>query len=208
MFSKIKPLTAGVFAIVAAPFAIQASASAAPACPTGNSTAVPTGAIAYATIFSTTTPFSCEIGDKLFKDFNSPTGTITTMSVKPSFWWEENVPNQSYAMYFGVPAAAAAFPNGTGGFKFTTKVTQLPYMIIEADLNRVQGNGSFSSSLTGTGPLNEQSYTASYTLTGSTNTRRWSVNLTQDVPAPLPLAGAAMAFGYSRKLRNRVRRLA
>jgi hypothetical protein len=206
MFSKIKPLTAGVFAIVAAPFAIQASASAAPACPTGTSSAVPTGAIAYATIFSTTTPFSCEIGDKLFKDFKSPTGTLVTAA--PSFWWQENAVNAEYTMFFGVPATSPVFTNGTGGFMFTTKVTQLPYLITDADLNRVAGNGSFTSSLTGTGPLNEQSYTASYTLTGSTTTRRWSINITQDVPGPLPLAGAAMAFGYSRKLRNRVRRLA
>jgi hypothetical protein len=54
------------------------------------------------------------------------------------------------------------------------------------------------------------SYDVSAKLTGpSSNVRAYSIGITQDmVPGPLPILGAGLAFGYSRKLRNRVRRLA
>ena len=135
--------------------------------------------------------------------------------------------------YTGNAVAGPFFPGtpSTNPYSFEYKVTvdaAYPLIrIIELDANFTGSGGSRMHSLcvkgtTKCGDLNGGymldptlksgtfTTTAYYTGTPATlKARYWSDSFLQDqVPGPLPLGAAAMAFGYSRKLRTRVRKLA
>lgn len=225
MTANVKPFAIGLFAAVAAiPFAMQAPAQAA-ACPLSmNTSSAPTAAgtfTTYATVFAPS--FSCTLGDKIFSNFTMPSfATLNTANLR--FWWDYdpiNDPMNSF-MRYGVISSAAAFPTSAAGvttsFKFQVDVDPLlaPINYISAASLSTPNTLPPSKTLTitpaGTLPAypTSVSYNVSATLTGPTsNVRAYSVAITQDmVPGPLPILGAGLAFGYSRKLRNRVRRLA
>jgi hypothetical protein len=225
MTANVKPFAIGLFAAVAAiPFAMQAPAQAAP-CPVSmNSAFAPTTAgdfATYATVFAPS--FSCTLGDKIFSNFTLPSfATLNTANLR--FWWDYdpiNDPMNSF-MRYGVISSAAAFPTSTAGvttsFKFQVDIDPLiaPINYISAASLSTPNTLPSSKTLTitpaGTLPAypTSVSYNVSATLTGPTsNVRAYGIGITQDmVPGPLPILGAGLAFGYSRKLRNRVRRLA
>jgi hypothetical protein len=191
MFSKIKLIALGSLAATAGAIGLQAPASAAPS-------ACATTAYAAATVFSTTTPFACQVGDKIFSDFKNASG-LNGKTLKFT-----QVDTTSYQIDIGL------FPTATAiAMDFTVEATDPGMLIVDYIYNKTGGGYISSQTINATGPLNKLAFTTSATLSGSSSSARGlQFYLTQNAPGPLPLAGAAIAFGYSRKLRNRARRFA
>ena len=136
------------------------------------------------------------------------------------------------ASAFGNPSNAT---QKTFGFQFDVDVTNPFYYLTNSAIDRVRGcttsanpcppagvvnsspvngsltvyNPSISQSLVAGNHPKMGSYTTSVVMKGPTNTKAFRYTIYQDmVPGPLPLVGAGVAFGYSRRLRRRARAMA
>lgn len=197
---------------------VQSPASAA-SCPTGDATTVPTPSVTYATLFSPSTPFSCTIGDLTFKNFKTPSADLTTKA--PVFWWQQQ-DSDTINFFFGSTTTFSASAAGKS-YTFAFEVAAAPGKYVSSwGLSRTVGTSPNSSNTTlslvappyGAGPatasLNQTlAFTASATLRGTTsNSRIFQAQFNQaEVPGPIPLLAAPVAFAFSRKMRRRIRSL-
>ena len=228
MSTSFQPFAVGaISALAALPFVVQAPAQAA-ACPQSTNTAnAPTTASEfkfYADVF--TPSFSCTIGDKIFSNFKDPSTALASLNTRPSnngkprFWFSEDSANMTYNMFWGIASAGSAIPSGTYDFTFDVEVSQVsPTPVFYIDSATYTRTGGTSPSISSISIAAQNvlppypklvTYTTSVTLGGgSTTTRAFKVGIVQDmVPRPLPIIGASVAFGYSRKLRRRTRMFA
>lgn len=188
--------------------------------------AIPFGQVAPTTNIQTGDTITC--ADKLFTignfDFKGATGDV-------EFEWVENPPSGYTADSFSVdidftPAIGSAF--SPGFFNYTLAITNPSYTFdtIQLDSTIVSGAGgdivvtktvNGTLVLTSTNGSKDGPITIPYTSpisiedswsipAGSTlDNVKDSVTQTSSVPGPLPLLGAGAAFGFSRRLRSRIR---
>ncbi|MFN7900578.1 MAG: hypothetical protein ACK5N0_13110 [Synechococcaceae cyanobacterium] len=229
MAIKFFPVAGALAALSLVPFVLEAPAQAA-ACPTGASATVFPGttiAATYATVFGGS--YSCTIGDLVFSNFASPTADLAALGTKPYFWFTEDPDAMSYSISYGYASSGAGvgtFPIGpttspvrTYGFSYKATIDQslaAGYGFSGYSAGRTgtnpsattpSGNPNFQQTLDGT-PVNfyTMNFTTSARLAGTvaSNTRILYNEFTQaPVPGPLPLVGAGVAFGFSRKIRRR-----
>lgn len=165
----------------------------------------------------------CIIGDKIYSDF-SFTGAWNKTSNDYTF---TNMPVDQHTF------SGSGLALMTGVYSYTYKVSIAPGNPLQRIYAYATGSGSSdpinplsaTKDLTGTGGgtvvslngANSSSYFYSPTITGPVT---FSSSITvasgrldiitdslvqQPVPGPLPLLGAGAAFGFSRKLRNRIK---
>lgn len=229
MAIKFFPVAGALAALSLVPFVLEAPAQAA-VCPTGTSSTLFPGtgvAATYATVFSGS--YSCTIGDMVFSNFASPTADLAALATKPYFWFTEDLGAMAYSISYGFNSAGAGvgtFPAGvagapavkTYGFSYKATIDQAiapGYGFSGYDVGRTgttpsattpAGNPNFQQTLTGT-TVNfyTMNFTTSARLAGTaSNTRILYNEFSQEtVPGPLPLVGAGVAFGFSRKIRRR-----
>jgi hypothetical protein len=218
-------LSASIFAASTLSFGIISPANAAPC-------------MGFYSIGTLTTPgFSCEIGDKQYSAFNGFGGfaaatsgfTFTQMGASHTFQGTGlNAPVGTYSYGFTValfnPPAGQAFKSfvtdasgsDTGGsFNYNkTLASDAP----DTGDSMSSAPGSAGNIVDFTTPYPDGQVapvvfaaTINVTqgvLTGTTDSVNQQLNGTSEVPGPLPLLGAGAAFGFSRRLRSRIKKVA
>ena len=118
------------------------------------------------------------------------------------------------------PAVGAVFAGyGTGGFvngvlsnvtgaKFATYLNGFELDRSIASGQAISGSATLSGTFASRG-ISAGTFTTNFTLDGQPNTLTYQVNNASSsqasVPGPLPILGVAAAFGFSRKLRKRIK---
>jgi hypothetical protein len=150
-------------------------------------------------------------------DVTTVTGTYTNLAaqLRTMPWWLQSNLAGEFATKVGAAFGSPnSFPGGNNSPNFTDQ-NRGPYFAFADDSNDDEENG----------PLSPATYSDSYwwsnggnvgssnpvstIITASLN-RTWAVavlnnNNNTPVPGPLPVFGAAAAFGFSRKLRKRIK---
>jgi len=183
-----------------------------------------------------TSGFSCEIGDKQYSAFtgfagfaNSSGFTFTQNGSSHTFQGTGlNANAGTYTYGFTValfnPPAGQAFKSFITDASGSDTGSGFTYNKTLAS-NAPDGGDSTSSAPGGSG--NMVNFTTPYpagqvapvtfaatinvttgTLTGTTDSVNQQFNGTSEVPGPLPLLGAGAAFGFSRRLRSRIKKVA
>jgi len=160
------------------------------------------------------------LGDKTFSGFNIAnfTGTGTV----------------NISEYFGVWTVSTTFapiPTGTvnGTLSYNVAISGTPWKFDTATVQTnaagigVAGNPQVASTITGIttpfivsapdGPVTRNfapnltniSVSQNFTASAPRRINGFTTDFTQKVPAPLPLLGAGAAFGFSRRLRSRIK---
>jgi len=224
---------AGILAAATASFGFISPAQAADpvSCDTGGLG----GANVYNPSTLTAPGFSCFIGDKVYKDFTgfagiSGTSIFTFTTSGPDHTFQGTGLNYST---IGTPFTygyTVALYNAVAGQEFKSFVTDAsgsnsgsPFVYSKALSTNAPapGSGPSNSSNIGTGNIVQfaPGQTAdvvfastltvtSGTLTGVTDTLSQKFGPTAETPGPLPLLGAGAAFGFSRRLRSRIKKVA
>jgi hypothetical protein len=179
--------------------------------------------------------FSCKRGDKTYSNFSfSGTGGANWNTSDTTFTYSQGGPgginhtlsasgtysvgtfSYSYTMtidpvmspgyYFS--NYASQFGGSNTSTKSGTKTLQVPTYalattgVVSAIMAPASGVSNVVSTAINYGPL---TYNGSIIVTnGYFDT--WSDSVTQAVPGPLPILGASVAFGFSRKLRFRIKK--
>lgn len=161
----------------------------------------------------------CQVGDKIYSDFvftigsadpnanillgNPPAAPEQHTLVASANSWT----NGTFS--YKVTVAPAAAPLQIKGIKFDTQSALVnsgyTWTAITPELgaNVLLSNGTPSSSLILGGPSSE--INVSHTLTNTGDPMQgWTDSIIQ-TPGPLPILGAGAAFGFSRKLRRRIK---
>jgi hypothetical protein len=108
---------------------------------------------------------------------------------------------------------------GTGSLTFSVSVVDPSSFLTSAALNQGLGTNSVTSNTPVFSLTNPSSTTfnafevtsitgATYSLDGTGEQFNTRFTVTSDVPVPLPVVGAGLAFGFTRKLRKRAKSLA
>jgi hypothetical protein len=150
--------------------------------------------------FATNTP--CSFGTYIFT-LNS----VSTSSLNPSTL-------QFFGAGNGFGVANSDF-QGSGSINFTVQ-TQAPEFFTGASLNTGLGANTLIStvptfSLTSPGSTSFDPFAvtsisnATYTFVSNGDEFNSRLTFTSDVPVPLPIVGAGLAFGFTRKLRKRAK---
>jgi hypothetical protein len=213
-------IKAGLLAAVVLPFGAILPANAAP-----------TACSVYTVAQLTTSGFNCFIGDKVFSDFTfsglstgfygfSEFGASTTFSgaalnfTGSSFTYGYKValynpiPGQAFLSY-NTNAGGSAVSGGALAYSKSLSTTSPVSGPSTATETTVAPIVTFSPVTTG--PV---TFTSTLTRTsGKVDTLSDTLNQAKDpsindVPGPLPLLGAGAAFGFSRRLRSRIKQVA
>jgi hypothetical protein len=184
----------------------------------------------------TTGGFSCEIGDKQYSDFTGFAGfdgmtsgfTFTKMGASHTFQGTGfNAPTGTYTYGFKValfnPPSGQAFKSfvtdasgsDTGGTFNYTKSLSSDAPDTGDSMSSAPGSAGNMVNFTTPypdGQIAPVTFAAtinvtSGVLTGSTDSVNQQRN-GEEVPGPLPLLGAGAAFGFSRRLRSRIKKVA
>jgi hypothetical protein len=213
-------LSASIFAASTLSFGIISPANAAPC-------------MGFYSISQLTTPgFSCDIGDKEYSGFTGFSGfapgsgfTFTQNGKSHTFQGtglNANVGTYTYGFtvaLFNPPAGQAfksfitdASGSDTGsGFTYNkTLASNAPDTGSSMSSNAATGNMSDFTTPYPSGQIAPVTFSATInvltgTLTGTTDSVNQQLNGTSEVPGPLPLLGAGAAFGFSRRLRSRIK---
>jgi len=176
------------------------------------------------------TGFTARAGDRiLFQVLNAPLGTAYALDYSFAPGLQGNAPDTSgvlnyevdvepsfVAAGFGISAVQANITGGNlSGGSFSTSLTStgllLPTTLVAGSSPNINPSvvGSYNPIIT------NPKFTQAFSVTGGqTDTiTKFGIQLIQQsppapVPSPLPILGAGAAFGFSRKLRRRIRTVA
>jgi len=216
-------LSAGIFAATSLSLGVISPAHAAPCSGFYTITDLTTGG------------FSCEIGDKKFSGFNGFTGLASTSGFTftkngASHTFQGAGLNAGVGMYtYGFKVALFNPPPGqafksfvtdasgsdTGGTFNYTKTLTSDALDDGDSMSSAPGSSGNMANFTTPYPVGQiapVTFTAtikvnSGSLTGTTDSVNQQRN-GEEVPGPLPLLGAGAAFGFSRRLRSRIKQVA
>jgi len=217
-------LSASIFAASTLSFGIISPANAAPC-------------MGFYTTGQLTTPgFSCEIGDKQYSAFSGFGGfastsgfTFTQNGASHTFQGtglNANVGSYTYGFtvaLFNPPAGQAfksfvtdASGSDTGGtFNYNKTLSSSAPATGNSFSSAPGSSGNMVDFTTPypSGELGPVTFAATINvtqgvLTGTTDSVNQQLNGTSEVPGPLPLLGAGAAFGFSRRLRSRIKKVA
>jgi len=179
----------------------------------------------WATVFSTTTPYSCRVGDKTFSEFStniSAEGTDrvefgsnnNVWDVNANFDPARNLVAQDYYQY-QASIDTVNYPDTYFDEVFLSWITNPPSVagvskeIYDTATNTLLGTLTSNNIPSFVLPGEYTSLTVRNTITSGGNYDNISNNYIQrshaEAPGPLPLLGAGAAFGFSRRLRSRIR---
>lgn len=216
---------AGSTLVLAAGVVVSSSSPAQAQIPTcTGSSGLPPGGLPPLNITQLT---PCQIGDKIYSNFQAVQGTLGSNAL---FSFSEQGADHT----LNVSTLGTAFGPGTYQFQYTVTVAAPSSRLIESFRTSASASGTtgnvFVKSLSvaaGATPLqvdysnlsigpssplasfspevSSAVFTSTLIVTsGSVNQFTDSLTQTAEVPGPLPLLGASVAFGFSRKLRRRL----
>ena len=183
------------------------------------------GAGVISVSFSGSFNFSSGVDSGFFTSFyiNPDGGTVSFANNGDlSRMWLTNTTNPTMVVTStsSTPAVGAVFAGyGTGGFvngvlsnvtgaKFATYLNGFELDRSIASGQAISGSATLSGTFASRG-ISAGTFTTNFTLDGQTNTITYQVNNASSsqasVPGPLPILGVAAAFGFSRKLRKRIK---
>ncbi len=162
------------------------------------------------------------IGDKNFTGFS-----LTGFTARPG----DKISVTEYDGVWSVQTLFTPQTTGTvnGTLKYNVAITGTPFTFNTASVSvngsngPISGNPAVTSTITGITPAftadvlsspavrtfanNTKTIAVSQNFTASAGRRlsAFTTDFTQNVPAPLPLLGAGAAFGFSRRLRSRIK---
>jgi hypothetical protein len=144
-------------------------------------------------------------------DVTTVMGTYTNLAaqLRTMPWWLKTNLAGEFANKVGAAFGSPnSFPSGTNPPSFTNQ-NRGPYFAFYDDYDGPLSPLTYSDSYWWSNGGNVSSNPASTTISASLN-RTWAVavlnnNNNTPVPGPLPVFGAAAAFGFSRKLRKRIK---
>ena len=186
MLSKLKslPVMAAMAGGMLVASTLAPTASRAADCPT----------VDIAALFVVGTEYLC--GDKKYYEFTSQDFTTDGSAV-----FSQSPDGTIHDLTF----TDFLTPLGVGTYTVNFKVDVLSSQMIVSETSSVLPSGSGSSSLTLTSSPNPYEFTGVLEVTDPMSmVSDWQLTITQ-TPGPLPILGAGAAFGFSRKLRRRIK---